>query len=617
MPEPPTIQRLRRLALTASEIKSLTGWPDAMIEDYLNIINSIITIASLLDVEIDQKIEEIDTDFSDGSIPYSDDGKLVEDNTNLVWDKSTKELYSKYLSSIKLALDITAGDAPIEGEIAWDGDEGTAVIGMPGGNVSLQVGQEGLIRVRNKSGVDIKNGNLVYSSGSFGNTVAVSLADKNDTEKAFILGMATEDIDNNSYGFVALWGKVNGDATQPIDTSAYVVGTELFLSSAGTWSNTHPTSPSDSVVIIGEVQRQHATEGRIQLIGPKYFTIGQDYDGTLRQTVINNSTGTASGSSFTVINDQGYRGSMILFGNSHATAPNIFGLYNEGYGNMNFLNDGNVDFAWYSDPTDQHDLTSATNELMRLTAEGHLKLVKDNSKYMCGSGDDASIYYDGTNFLINPKEVGSGILQILGALGIEEVSTDPSDPPEGRAVFWKSDGTGTGDDGDMLYKEQSGSVVTKGSLKWRDFTLSSITLNAGTLNGGDETDVQAMFDGNVYDVQEVAATPGWDIEFNFTGVDRYPNFLVARWIYNGSATHFCTWDLYNYTTASWDQIRMFNDSGGYYASMTMYVPIANNNDYVDGSGNAKVRTYHHTAGNVAHNVAIDYVGLTHSLQGII
>ena len=92
---------------------------------------------------------------------------------------------------------------------------------------------------------------------------------------------------------------------------------------------------------------------------------------------------------------------------------------------------------------------------------------------------------------------------------------------------------------------------------------------------------------------------------------------MVRWIYNGSATHFCTWDIYNYTTAAWDQVRMFKDSGGYNDSVTMYVPIAHNSDYVDGSGNAKVRSYHHTAGDVTHNVGIDYVGLTHSLQGII
>jgi len=63
-----------------------------MIEDYLNILDNIITLAELLDIEIDQKIEEIPTDFTDGSIPFADDGLLVEDNPGFTWDNVLKVL---------------------------------------------------------------------------------------------------------------------------------------------------------------------------------------------------------------------------------------------------------------------------------------------------------------------------------------------------------------------------------------------------------------------------------------------------------------------------------------------------------------------------------------------
>lgn len=207
-------------------------------------------------------------------------------------------------------------------------------------------------------------------------------------------------------------------------------------------------------------------------------------------------------------------------------------------------------------------------------------------------------------------------LEIDGALTINELSADPTDPAEGKAVFWKSDGTDTGDDGDLLYKEQSAGVVANGSLKWKDFSPSSITLNTGTLISGDVTDVQTMFDGNVYHVDEVTGVPGYDIEFNFTNVDRVPTFVVVRWIYDGSSTHYSTWDIWNYRTASWDQLRMFKTSEGFFNSMTMYIPRNSNGDYVSG-GNSKVRTFHHTSGNASHDIQIDYVGLTHSLQGVI
>ena len=86
MPDPTTIERLRGLILSAKDLREITDWPGALIEDYLNILDNIITIANLLDIEIDQTIEEIPTDFADGSIPFVEDGFLVEDNTNLVWD---------------------------------------------------------------------------------------------------------------------------------------------------------------------------------------------------------------------------------------------------------------------------------------------------------------------------------------------------------------------------------------------------------------------------------------------------------------------------------------------------------------------------------------------------
>lgn len=92
MPDTTTIERLRGLVLSANDLKALTNWPDALIEDYLNIVDNLITITNLLDVEIDQTLEEIPTAFTDGSIPFAESELLVEDNTNLVWDNVAKVL---------------------------------------------------------------------------------------------------------------------------------------------------------------------------------------------------------------------------------------------------------------------------------------------------------------------------------------------------------------------------------------------------------------------------------------------------------------------------------------------------------------------------------------------
>jgi len=51
------------------------------------------------------------------------------------------------------------------------------------------------------------------------------------------------------------------------------------------------------------------------------------------------------------------------------------------------------------------------------------------------------------------------ILDFAGAYTSQELSADPADPAEGNYVVWMSDGTGTGDDGDIIMKINAGGTV--------------------------------------------------------------------------------------------------------------------------------------------------------------
>ena len=97
---------------------------------------------------------------------------------------------------------------PLKGKYVWNADDGALNIGMPGGNVIAQVPLESLVRVTNKSGSGIVNGDLVYVDGSQGNRDTVAVSDNTDVNTIFVLGMATEDIDNNNNGYVARFGYV-------------------------------------------------------------------------------------------------------------------------------------------------------------------------------------------------------------------------------------------------------------------------------------------------------------------------------------------------------------------------------------------------------------------------
>lgn len=143
MPDTKTIDRLRGLALSPDEIKKMNpNWPDAMIEDYLAILDSLEIIATLLDVEIDQKIEEISTDFLDGSVPFVEDGKLIEDNSHFFWDLVNKILKITGIvqseGRIKGKVRLTFADSPYSINIAdelifADTDDGPITLNLPSG----------------------------------------------------------------------------------------------------------------------------------------------------------------------------------------------------------------------------------------------------------------------------------------------------------------------------------------------------------------------------------------------------------------------------------------------------------------------------------------------------
>jgi len=50
-------------------------------------------------------------------------------------------------------------------------------------------------------------------------------------------------------------------------------------------------------------------------------------------------------------------------------------------------------------------------------------------------------------------------LDIKGGLTLRELSSDPANPDEGATVLWLSDGTGTGDDGDVMVKITAGGAT--------------------------------------------------------------------------------------------------------------------------------------------------------------
>jgi hypothetical protein len=172
----------------------------------------------------------------------------------------------------------------------WNDQDGTADLGLKGGNVTLQIGQEQVTRVVNKTGLDLLEANYsaVRISGAQGNRIKVDLAQaNNDANSADTLGLVTETILNNEEGFVTASGLVrNINTTGSLQAETWLDGDVLYLSGtvAGRITNIKPTAPIHTV-IMGYVIRAHITQGQI------YVKVDNGYElDELHNVYINPST---------------------------------------------------------------------------------------------------------------------------------------------------------------------------------------------------------------------------------------------------------------------------------------------------------------------------------------
>jgi len=79
-----------------------------------------------------------------------------------------------------------------------------------------------------------------------------------------------------------------------------------------------------------------------------------------------------------------------------------------------------------------------------------------------GDTNEIVIGYDATGFGDNSVVLGNDdVLKTVlrGEIITNELSSDPADPAEGQQTQWTSDGTGSGDDGDVMMKITAGGVT--------------------------------------------------------------------------------------------------------------------------------------------------------------
>jgi len=161
---------------------------------------------------------------------------------------------SSFISGVDyIDFDTTASNAGAIARLKWNDADGTLDLGLKGGNVTLQVGQEEVVRVVNKTGTNLTEAGyqVVRLDGAQGNRIKVALAKGDgDANSLDTIGLVTENIANNEEGFVTTYGLVrNIDTRGTLQGETWADGDGLYLSPTtfGGITNTPPTSPSHSV----------------------------------------------------------------------------------------------------------------------------------------------------------------------------------------------------------------------------------------------------------------------------------------------------------------------------------------------------------------------------------
>lgn len=211
-------------------------------------------------------------------------GQIVQDaaiNAGAADGKATQAL--DLLASIAQSLDLLAkapvqrndtflagdyidvsptGPSPVGkvGRLKWNDTDGTLDLGLKGGNVTLQIGQENVLIVKNDEATALTDGEVVYVSGASGANLLVkrALADS-DVTSASTIGIVTESIGVNGQGYITTFGQVRG-----LNTSAFNEGDILYLSPtvAGQITNVKPTAPQH-MVTVGYCTKKSAGNGEI------------------------------------------------------------------------------------------------------------------------------------------------------------------------------------------------------------------------------------------------------------------------------------------------------------------------------------------------------------------
>jgi len=161
------------------------------------------------------------------------------------------------LTTDYVQFDANATVTDVAARLYWNDDDNAKTLNlvMEGADVVQQVGEEIYYRVKASSA--ITNGQVVMFTGSVGASGGLTGAPATGltaSTASYVMGIATEDIPNNQWGYVTQFGAVRGlDTTGGAE--AWVDGQILYYnpSVAGGLTKTPPTAPNAKIQVCAVV----------------------------------------------------------------------------------------------------------------------------------------------------------------------------------------------------------------------------------------------------------------------------------------------------------------------------------------------------------------------------
>lgn len=234
-------------------------------------------------IEIKHKKVSTVPDSADTSLVRPTDWNDTHDATGIAASGANSDITS--LSGLTggittpdyITFDTTPETVPTaEGSLYWDSADGNQTLSlvMANGDAVQQIGEETYYRIKASSA--ITNGQVVMFTGSVGASGALQGAPATGltaSTASYVMGIATQDIAHNGWGYVTAFGLVRG-----LNTSAFNDGDILYYDPTvtGGLTATIPSAPNAKIQVCAVT---HAATNGSLFVRPSFGGILGQYEG--------------------------------------------------------------------------------------------------------------------------------------------------------------------------------------------------------------------------------------------------------------------------------------------------------------------------------------------------